>query len=295
MHRGAWAVLVALALLATAPTGLAQTVGDTTVDLGLPTFGNPLAAGQTEQTSANVRYSWNNGMTSEPTTIRLEVVEEPEWLNTTFLPDTFQVNNTTQTPSKTETRIVDVNLSIDEDAPAFAERTATYRVVAEENPPLEGAEDTTELDLAPGFRGTVDATLPEGGNVTAWGGLVTEVPIEVTNRANGPVSVQPSVVLSPADAEVQAPEEFRLNASPDDPTRTVHLAIEVPWSVSIDGDVAVELSPRHAERGTEARTVEVGFHLQGNSAVPVPSPAPLAVLALVALTAAARAGRRAQR
>lgn len=278
--------LAALTVVCLAPSAAAQDVGETNVELGLPPVGE-LPAGDTHPTSANIRYGWENGMTTEGTEIRLEVEEEPEWLNTTFVPSRYTVDNTTRSPSGRENIIADINLTIAEDAPAFQEGTATYSVVAEENPPLQGDEGTAELTVTPGFRGGVDVELPEGGNVTAWGGVVTEVPMEVTSDANGPVAVQTDVVLSPADARLDPPEEFTINATEGQRTQTVHLDVRVPWSVSIEGDVAVELDPEHVQRGEDGRNAEAGFHLEGNSAIPVPAPPPAVVVGLVGLAAVA--------
>lgn len=287
------AVLILLALLPTTPVAVSQaTTGDTSVGLTLPNLGSPVKPGQPQNNSVNVRYSWDNGVTTEPTEITLSVVDEPSWLNSTFTPSTLQVNNTTQSPSQTVVRIVTLTLDVDPTAPAYAEGTATYQVVAEENGMLPRAEATEEFSVTAGFRGTVEAHLPLGENVTAWGGLVTEVPIELTNRANGPLLVDVTVVQSPADAIVTPPAEVRINATEGDRTTTTNLAVEVPWSLSLSGPVIVELSPTHATRGTAATPVETEFQLNGNSAVPVPGPGIADVIVLAGVVAIALAARK---
>lgn len=294
MTRARWtALLILLLALPAMPVATSQvTVGETSVSMSLPNLGAPVKPGNPQNNSVTVTYIWDNGVTTEPTEVHLEVVDEPSWLNSSFHPDTFQVNNTTSSPNGNVAEIVTVTLDVDETAPAYAEASATYRVVAEENGMLPSAEATEEFPVTAGFRGTVDAHLPKGENVTAWGGLVTEVPIELTNNANGPLLVGVTVVRSPADAIVTPPLEVRVNATEGDRTVTTNLDVEVPWSVSLSGPVIVELSPTHAERGTAAKTIEAEFQLEGNSAVPVPGPGVSDLLVLAGVAAIALAARK---
>ncbi len=284
-------MLAVVALLVAAAPAAGQLgdigVGETTVDLSVASPGAPIQPGQVEEHSANVRYQWENGIAQEPTEIRLEVVDEPDWMETTFRPQSFQINNTTQSPAGTELKIITLELDLDRQAPAYQEATATYRIVAEENGVLAGAEAEEEFSLEPAFRGGIDVRFPGGTNVTAWGGLTTSVPVEVTNNANGPVIVESNVVLNPADALIEPPDPFQVNASPDDRTRTVDLEIQVPWKISIDGDAVVSMTPVHMPRGTAAPVYDAEFYLDGRSAIPVPGPGPLVALAAALLASAA--------
>lgn len=273
------AVLAALAGAAPLATAQPQ-VGESSADLTLPNLGAPVNPGNPQNNSVTVRYSWGNGMTTEPTDLTLSVVEEPSWLNSTFHPSTIQINNTTESPQGNEARIVTVTLDVAPDAPAYQEGTAVYKVTAEGSQTLPPAEATEEFVVTAGFRGTVSVQLPKGDNVTAWGGTVTKIPLEITNEANGPLIVDVTVARFPADAIVTPPLEVEVPAGQGNNTKTTNLEVQVPWTVSVDGPVIVELSPSHAEKGTPARTVETRFQLNGNSAVPVPGPGPWATLAV---------------
>ncbi len=296
MRRLALVGLVALvffgALAPLAPVASAQQgPGEASVQLSVPTGGLPIPPETPRNSTFTVRYQWT-GVAAAPTQIQVEAVEEPPWLDTTFTPSSIQVNNTTSQPNGNEDYSVTATLTIAAGAPAYQTGTAVYRVVAEENFPLPGDEASDDRSVTPDFAGGIDVDGPDGENLTAWGGTVTSIPLEVTSTANGPVAVEASVVLSPADAIVTAPEPFELGTEEGERTQMASIDVQVPWTVSIDGDVAVELAPVHAQRGTEANSVETEFHLVGKSAVPVPGPGPLVVLAGVALVALARARPR---
>lgn len=264
--------------------------GETSVEIGITSPGGPVQTGTVHDHAVNVRYAWENGITEEPTVIRFEVDDEPEWVETSFEPETILVHNTTNQTSNIELFEVTLQLDIASNAPAYADATARYRVIAEENGMLPRAEDTGELAYEPSFRGGIDVHMPNGANVTAWGGLQTLVPVEVTNNANGPVIVESNVILNPADALIETPDPFQVDPQE---TRTVYLEIQVPWKVSINGDTAVQFHPSHMPRATQADTVETGFYLDGKSAIPVPGPGPFIALAglLVATLATARSRR----
>lgn len=264
-------------------------VGEATVEISITAPGGPVQTGTVHEHAANVRYSWDNGITEEPTVLRFEVEDEPDWVQTRFEPETIYVNNTTDQPSGIELFVVTLQLDIAPDAPAYTEATARYRVIAEENGMLQGDEDTAELTYEPSFRGGIDVRMPNGQNVTAWGGLQTRVPVDVTNHANGPVIVESTVILNPADALIQPPDPFQVEPQE---TRTVHLTVQVPWKVSINGDAAVQFHPSHMPRATQADTVETNFYLDGKSAIPVPGPGPLVALAGLLLATLATAHTR---
>lgn len=285
MNRVAAASLALLAVLTALPAPVAaQNVGETNVDLTLPNLGAPVRPGDPQNNSVTVRYSWSNGASQDNTTVRLEVVSEPPWLNSTFHPPAVEFDTAEQGPSGVQTRIINLTLDVARDAPAYTEGTATYRAVAEENGVLQRATVTTNFTVVAGFRGSIEASLLKGTNVTAWGGLVTEIPIRIQNQANGPLLVDVSVVRSPAEARIQAPPSARINATEGDRVATTNLEVLMPWTVSQSGTVVVELSPTHARRGTPLGDVELRFQLHGNSAVPIPSvPPPLAILAVVGL------------
>lgn len=280
MSRVAVVTLTALACLASlAVPAAAQEVGSTSVDLTLPNLGAPVRPGDPQNNSVTVRYQWSNGMSQDNTTVRLEVVEEPPWLNSTFSPSTVEFDTATRGPQGVQARIVNLTLSVAPMAPAYQEATAVYRAVAEQNGVLQQATVETEFPVTAGFRGRVNATLVGDDNVTAWGGLVTHLPIRLENRANGPVAVQAEVVRSPADAQIRPFEEVEIG--PNGNVTTADLEVLVPWSVSLSGPVVVEFNPVHAQRGTPLRSEQVRFQLEGNSAVPIPSAGPWAALAAV--------------
>ncbi len=284
--------LTLLGLFALAiPTGNAQLedlgITETSVEISIPAPGGPMQTGTVHEHAANVRYSWDNGISQEPTELRFEVVDEPDWVQTSFEPDTILINNTTSQTSNIEHFVVQLQLDIDRTAPAYTETTATYRVIAQENGMLQGAEDEGELTYEPSFRGGITVDMPNGHNVTAWGGLKTLVPVEVTNNANGPVIVDSDVILNPADALIEPPQAFQVEPQE---TRTVYLEIQVPWKISINGDSAVQFHPAHMPQGTQASTVETEFYLDGKSAVPVPGPG--SILAIIAVLLATLAAAR---
>lgn len=283
MSRVAWVALSLTATLAAAgalaPTAAAQEVGTTSVDLELPILGAPVKPGSPQNNSVGVRYQWSNGMSEENTTVRLEVVSEPGWLNSSFHPSTVEFDTASHGPNGVQRAIVNLTLDVARDAPSYAEGTATYKAVAEENGVLQSATVETEFVVTAGLAGRVDASLPEGTNVTAWGGLANKVPIQVNNTANGEVLLEFSVVRQPADAQVQPPEDVEVPANGG--TAIAEADVRVPWSLSVSGPVVIEVSASHLQRGTPLNTQEVEFGIDGRSAVPVPGPGPWAILGAV--------------
>lgn len=289
-------VIALLVVPAIGSTSLAQEqTGTTSVDLSVPQLPRPVAPGTSEAFNVTVRYQWNNGFSNEPTEIHLEVVDEPEWLTSTFEPSTLEVptqdetqagNNTVQViprASGTETVSVHLNISIAPDAPAFEEGVATYRVTAEENPPLQGSEKEIEFPVTAGFSGQVGVSLPKGETVDASGGFLTKVPLQVENQGNGPLLLEINVVRQPAEAEITAPVDVPVGVEEGERTVTPELELRVPWKVSIDGEVAVEIVPTHAQRGVSGPVQTVSFQLDGHSAIPVPGPGPLLIPAILAV------------
>lgn len=283
MSRVAWVTLSLTATLAAAgalaPTAAAQELGTTSVDLTLPNLGAPVKPGDPQNNSVTVRYQWNNGMSEQNTTVQLSVVDEPPWLNSSFHPETVEFSTATQGPQGVKTRIVNLTLDVARDAPSYAEGTATYEAVAEENGVLQSSTVETDFAVTAGLAGRIDASLPEGTNVTAWGGLVKNVPIQVDNTANGDLLLEFSVVREPADAEIEAPDDVEVPANGG--TVAPEVDVRTPWSLSLSGSVVIEVSASHLQRGTPLNTQEVEFQLEGNSAVPVPGPGPWAILGVV--------------
>lgn len=288
-------VLVLLLVPAIGSTSLAQgQTGSTSVDLSVPVLPRPVAPGTSEAFNVTVRYQWNNGFSNEPTQIHLEVVDEPEWLTSTFEPSTIEISTQSETQAGnnsfqvvprsqgTETVSVNLNISIAPDAPAFEEGVATYRVVAEENPPLQGSEKEIQFPVTAGFSGEVGVSLPKGETVDANGGFLTKVPLHIENQGNGPLLLEINVVRQPAEAQITAPVDVPLGVEEGDRAVTPELELRVPWKVSVDGEVAVEIVPTHAERGVRGPTQTVSFQLEGDSAIPVPGPGPLMVPAILA-------------
>ncbi len=283
-----------------------EQAGTTSVDLSVPVLPRPVAPGTSEEFNVTVRYQWNNGFSNEPTEIRLEVVEEPAWLNSTFEPASIAVSTQSQTQAGnnsvqvvprgqgTETVSVNLNISIAPDAPSFEEGIATYRVIAEENPPLQGSEKEIEFPVTAGFSGEIGVSLPKGETVDANGGFLTKVPLRIENQGNGPLLLQINIVRQPAEAKITAPVDIALGVEEGDRVVTPELEIRVPWKVSEEGEVAVEVVPTHAQRGVRGSVQTVSFQLEGDSAVPVPGPGPMiapAILAAALLLARRRAAR----
>lgn len=279
--------LLAAALLPASP-GLAQTQGSASVDLSLPTLAAPVSPSDVKNTSATVRYEWQDGVADENVTVELSYENGPAWLESSFSPSTveFDLGNN---PSGVQTRIVDVSLDVSENATAYTEAQATYRAEASEAGTLPSAETEESLDLVAGFDGRLVAELPRG-NVTAWGGLLQQIPIDLENTANGPLEVEVRVDRKPADARATAPETVELGHEEGNRSTQAHLDVRVPWSLSLEGPIELVLEPQHATRGTELAERRVGFHLEGKSAVPVPGPGPWASLAAVGLALLIRRG-----
>ncbi len=292
MVRAAWIALLLLAplVVAAAPAMAQQAFVTTSVDMTLPNLARPVPPGESSvfNNSVTVRYNWQQGGSSDPTEVRIEVVEEPSWLNSTFSPDLIEFNTIDQPTGGPETFITNLTLEADANAPAFEETIARYRVVAEENGMLQGSERIIEFEVTAGFKGRIQATLPGGERVPAQGGFVTKVPVRLENLGNGPVIVEAEVVRFPAESKIAVPVDIVLGTSPEDRVRTVHLDVEVPWKVSEEGPVEVRFTPSHAQRGDRGPQAEIGFELDGNSVVPIPGPSPWLVVALVGLLVLAR-------
>lgn len=283
MHRAHLACLVLLASLIPASPALAQTTGSASVDISLPTLAEPVRPGGPQNTTATVRYQWNNGLADENVTVELSYQEGPEWLESSFTPSTIELEGPTQRTSGVEPRIVNVTLQVSPNATAYTPGNATYQATASSGGTLPSAEGQATLPFTAGFAGQLNAELPRGGNVTAWGGVLEEVPIELENTANGPISVDVRIARSPADARLTSPGEVRVGFQEGNRTTTANLEVRVPWSLSLEGPVELDLSPEHADRGTELAPRQVAFQLEGNSAVPVPGPGPWVALAAVGL------------
>jgi hypothetical protein len=276
--------LSALLLLAAAAPAAAQVM--TTVDLTFPNLAAPIPPGTSQRFNVTVRYQYSEGFSPQPTTVRLETVDQPSWLQSTFEPAEFEVRQSS-TPAGifigrgVHVRLVNLTLAVAPDAPAFEDATANYRVVAAPNPPFDGAERVRPLALTAGFSGAIAAALPNGETVNAWGGFETHVPLRIENRGNGPLLVAVEIVRFPAESLVIGPvDPVRVGAAAGERVTTVDLVVLVPWKVSEKGPVEVELTPTHATQGTPARRVEVAFQLDGKSAFPVPDIGTFAVVAM---------------
>ena len=182
-----------------------------------------------------------------------------------------------------------MNLTVAADAPAFQEGLPVYRVIAEPNPPLQGAEEEVEFQVTAGFSGDVAVSLPEGERVTAQGGFVTEVPLVIENRGNGELLLTFRVNRQPAESKITLPQDVPLSSAPGNRTTTALVGIQVPWKVSEEGAVEIEVIPSHAQRGVTGPTQTVEFQLEGRSAIPIPGLGPW--LALAAVVVAGWLGR----
>lgn len=292
MRASAALVLLSLLGLSLVPPTLAQSP-QASVDMTLPTLPAPVPPGTAQRFNITVGYRWSAGTAAEPTTIRLEVVDEPAWLTSVFEPPSFTVDPKSggRVLGGIENRQVNLTITLAPDAPAFEEGIASYRAVAEANPPYPTAQEDVPFEITAGFSGVLNVTLPEGREVGASGGLLTRVPVRLENQGNGPLLVSINVARFPAEARVEPPDEVRLGTGPDERVRTVHLDVRVPWKVSESGPVEIEVIPTHATRGTPAPTQEVAFELDGKSAVPIPGfEAPLVVLGLAVLAVLRRRG-----
>jgi hypothetical protein len=289
--RVSWVLLVALTacLVPAAPT-LAQTTGSASVDLSLPTLAAPVSPAEPQNSSVTVRYEWNDGMAEDNVTVDLSHVDGPPWLNSSFSPSTVEFDLGNQA-SGVETRIVNVTLAVASDATAYTEAEATYRAEAEASGTLPAAEIEESLAFESGFAGQLVADLPEG-NVTAWGGLRQEVPIDLENTANGPIEVDVRVDRIPADARGTPPDTIVLGHEPGNESTTATMEIRVPWSLSVEGPVELALDAAHETEGTELDDRRLAFTLDGRSAVPVPGPGPWITLLAAAFALAVRARSR---
>jgi hypothetical protein len=274
-------VLLAATLIPAAP-GLAQMpTGSASVDLSLPTLAAPVSPAEAQNTSATVRYEWQDGTSDENVTVELGYEDGPDWLNSSFTPSTVEFDLGTQA-SGVETRIVNVTLNVSSSALAYTEAEATYTASAEASGTLPGARASEQLPLEAGFAGELNAGLSQG-NVTAWGGILEEIPIELENTANGPIEVEVVVDRVPADARTTAPETITLGREDGNRTTTASLDTRVPWSLSVEGPVELLFQAQHVDEGTELADERAQFHLEGNSAIPVPGPGPIASLLAAAL------------
>lgn len=277
------ASLVPASLAPVQPASGQAPQGSASVDVSLPTLAAPVSPAQPQNTSATVRYQWDGGLAQSNVTVELSFEDGPAWLNSSFTPSTVEFSRPQQSTSGVETRIVNITLDVSEQATAYEEGTATYQAQASSSGMLPAAQAEVELPLTAGFAGRLVAELPRGGNVTAWGGVVEQVPIELENTANGPIDVRVRVDRKPADARLNTSGTVRVGFGGANGTTTTHVEVRVPWTLSLEGDVEIALEPEHATRGTELRARTVGFQLEGNSAVPIPSPGPWAALAAVGL------------
>lgn len=290
MRTHSLVLVLLMASLLPAGAGLAQVPsGSASVGLSLPTLAAPVSPEEPQNTSATVRYEWQDGISQDNVTIELAYEDGPEWLDSSISPSTVEIDIGNQ-PSGVETRIVDIQLDVSSQARAYTEAEAVYSAQASGAGTLPPAETSQTLALESGFAGELVAELPQG-NVTAWGGLLEPVPIEMENTANGPIEVDVRVDRVPADARTTAPDTITLGWQEGNDTHTAHLDTRVPWSLSIEGPVELVMEPQHAEEGTELDERRVGFHLEGKSAVPIPAPGPIAALAAVGLALIARRAR----
>lgn len=286
------AVVLVASLAPAAPVVAQPQTGSASVDISLPTLAAPVPPTGPQNTTATVRYSWEDSVSQQNVTIELSYTDGPSWLNSSFRPSTVEIDMSQRGSSGVETRIVNVTLEVSPSATAYANGTAIYTAEASSSGTIPPAESENGLPLTAGFAGRLVATLPQGGNVTAWGGVLTEVPLHVENTANGPIEVRVRVDRSPADARLFSPGTVQVGHEPGNRTRTAQVGVRTPWSVSLEGPVEVQLLPEHATRGTELSPQRVGFTLEGQSAVPIPSVGPAASLAALGLAFLVRGSRK---
>lgn len=287
VHVAAVILLVASSLAAQPSIGQIET-GSSSVGLSLPTLAAPVSPAEPQNTSVTVRYEWSDGISQDPVQVDLSYVDGPEWLASSFTPSTVEFDTGTQ-PSGVATRIVNVTLDVSEQATAYTEGQATYRAEAESAGTLPAAETENTLDMEAGFAGRLVAQLPRG-NVTAWGGVLEEIPIELENTANGPIEIDVRVDRVPADARATPPGTIQLGHEEGNRTTTAYLATRVPWSLSVEGPIELVFTAQHATEGTEVAERQAGFHLEGRSAIPIPSAGPWVSLVAVGLAIALRRG-----
>jgi hypothetical protein len=242
--------------------------------------------------SVNVRYQWEGGVANENVTVEMTFGEGPRWLSSAVTPNTVEFEAPRNQPSGLERRVVNLTLDVSRNATAFTEAEATYGAQAEATGTLPSAQTEESLALESGFSGRLLADLPRGGNVTAWGGLRQEIPIELENTANGPIEVEVRVDRVPADARVTPPDTLVLGHEPGNASTTATMEIRVPWSLSVEGPVELALEAAHETEGTELDDRRLAFTLDGRSAVPVPGPGPWITLLAAAFALAVRARSR---
>lgn len=254
----------------------------------------PLDPGATTSLLSAVTYRYGQGARSdEPTNVQLSVLSTPSWAQAHFNASnvTFPVPASSATSGRTDQRQVLLNVTVDPDAPAFAEGEVRVRAEAESNGNIASSEGTDTQAVRPAYAAELD--VDHRDRVPVPGGRRHAVPLHVTAVANSPTLADVTLEAKPANSRVTVPDPTRLQ--PDaggNASAFLDVTLRMPWTRNQQGTLTLTVTPFAANQTDVAgSTSTVEMTLVGRSLVPGPGLG-AAVAGLAAAAGAARAARR---
>lgn len=250
-----------------------------------------LEPGATTSLLTAVTYRYGQGARAgQPTEVNVTVLTTPSWASARFNTSSvsFPVPATSASSGRTDERQVLLNVTLDDDAPAFAEGEVRVRAQAEQNGNIGSSEGTDSQTVIPDYVADLDVDHP--ATMPVPGGRAQVVPLHVQAQANDATLVDVTLQAKPANSRVTVPDPTALEGGlAGNASAFLDVTLRMPWTRNQEGTLTLTVTPFSANR-TDVRGAEktVEMTLVGQSLVPGPG----AGAALLGLAAAAAAARR---
>jgi hypothetical protein len=219
--------------------------------------------------------------------IKLDILEYPSWCEASISQGTLTttVPRDSSVPQSLSTKII---ISVDPDAPAFAQGKISVKATVDKVGPIDGYEQTFDLPFQPDYLPLVQPELPDT-NTKRIGPMDTAVfPIEVTNLGNARTKVFLEVTHAP-DGWIAVVTDTIILDEGEDSKNTAYLTIRPPKSFGYhddDASIKVKITPAYADDttlqgNTESLTVIV--ESRGISVIGIELILPIIILIIVIL------------
>lgn len=189
--------------------------------------------------------------------IKLEILETPTWCEASLSQGTLTTNlpSDITDPRNIPTKMV---ISVDPDAPAFAQGSIRVKATVEKIGAIDGFEQSFDLPIQPDYLPLVQPELPDT-NTKRIGPMDTAVfPIEITNLGNARTKVFLEVSHAPDDWIAVVTDTIILDES-EGSKNTAYLTVRPPKGFGYhddDASIKVKITPAYADDTTLQGNVE---------------------------------------
>lgn len=222
--------------------------------------------------------------------IKLDILDSPSWASVSLSQGTL-TTSVPQDISDIRDLKTQITISVDPDAPAFAQGNIRIKATVEKVGPIQGYEQTFDLPFQPDYLPLVSNELPET-NTKRIGPMDTAVfPIELKNLGNARTKVFLEVTHVPEDWIAVVTDSVILDEG-EESTATAYLTVKPPKSFGYhddDASIRVKITPTYADDTTlqgNAETVTVVVESRGVSVIGIEVILPIIALIIILIVAA---------